>query len=75
MSVNIPAEIEDRISRNFSRRFWRGTVTDASPLEVQGLGESVSVGCSHLASYTPGLSDVVLVYRDGLVNIVLGEIV
>jgi len=75
MSVNIPAETQKRIDASFARKLWRGTVTDASPLEVQARGEAVSVGCLHLDSYTPGVADVVLVYREGVVNIVLGKIV
>lgn len=75
MAVNIPAETRRIADAKFRRHLWRGVVADDSPLTVTPLGESTAIPCQRLASYTPGMSDAVLVYREGLTNIVLGEIV
>ncbi|MGK2898608.1 MAG: hypothetical protein ACSLE9_07955 [Burkholderiaceae bacterium] len=75
--MNIAAETRRAILDTFRDRIALAEVSDTAPLEIIVLGDTVAVPARRLASYTAGVSDIVLVVNVGrtvLDYIILGEV-
>jgi hypothetical protein len=72
--MNLAAQIKAAVDTAFRERLPMAVVIDDSPLLIRINGESVDVPARTLSSYTPIVSDEVLVCRVGLDWVILGEV-